>query len=255
MNFYIWIVLQIILESFPISSSGHCLLFERLSSTGLLCGTMKSHLTFVLHIPTIMVLCVYFYRAWVVPFKQMKRCRRLILKIAFYTAVADLITLLFYVVKERYSMPTLPLTVGFIMTSLSLYSLRWCASRAYKTWHLYGAIILGCVQAIAFIPGVSRFGLTYVTARWLSITPRRSFQISFLIELPLIILASAYSICSYGKLYYELLSPHIILVMLVASIIAYIGLIGVGLLVAMDLMWLWSIYMIIPILISMWGGR
>ena len=37
------------------------------------------------------------------------------------------------------------------------------------------------------MPGISRFGTTYVVARWLSLSPRRALELSFLIEFPLIL--------------------------------------------------------------------
>ncbi len=49
------------------------------------------------------------------------------------------------------------------------------------------SIILGAVQGLALLfSGLSRFGSTYVIGRWLGLSPRRSFQFSFLIQFPLI---------------------------------------------------------------------
>ncbi len=255
--FYLWTILQIIIESLPVSSSGHLALLEYLCPVGqavkdslLFYEPMQSYVSYIVHMPTAVVLCVYFYKEWSFPFRHIDRCFPLVVKISVYTALADIITVCCYAVKDHYGMFKMPLAVGFALTASSLYSLRWCTDK-YASWTMRKAIILGCVQSVAFIPGISRFGLTYVAARWMGSAPRRAFQISMLIQWPLIILASCYSLYSLGSLSYELLNLPYILVMIGASIIAYKALCLVGHMVAQQSMWMWSVYMLIPVLISL----
>ncbi len=255
--FYVWTILQIILESFPISSSGHLLLFEHICPVGTPAGEsilfyepIQSYIAYILHIPTAMLLCVYFFKQWSLPFRHINRCFPLILKISVYTAVADIITISCYAVKDQYGIFRVPLAVGFAITGCSLYSLRWCAHEG-SSWTMQKAIILGFVQAIAFVPGISRFGLTYVAARWMGIAPRRAFQITMLIQWPLMVLVGCYSLYTLDSLTYELLNLPYILVMLGATIIAYRALCMVGQMVPLQSMWIWSVYMLIPLLISM----
>ena len=255
--FYIWTMLQIVIESLPISSSGHLVLFEHVCPVGESIGDsilfyepIQSYIAYILHIPTVIILCIYFFKQWSFPFRHIDRCFSLILKISAYTAVADIITISCYAVKDQYGIFKMPLGVGFAITACSLYSLRWC-SREGGSWTVQKAMILGFIQSIAFVPGISRFGLTYVTARWMGIVPRRAFQITMLIQWPLIVLASCYSVYTLSSLTYELLNLPYILVMLGATIIAYRALCMVGQMVALQSMWIWSVYMLIPLLISM----
>ncbi len=254
--FYVWTILQIILESFPISSSGHLVLFEHICPAGTSLGNsilfyepIRSYIEYILHIPTAIILCVYFFKQWSFPFKHIDRCFLLILKISAYTALADIITISCYAVRDHYGMFKMPLAVGFAITGCSLYSLRWCSYEG-ASWTWKKAIILGFVQSIAFVPGASRFGLTYVTTRWMGIAPRRAFQITMLIQWPLIVLASCYSLYTLGSSTYELLNLPYILVMLGATIIAYRALCMVGQMVALQSMWIWSVYMLMPLCIS-----
>ena len=256
--FYIWTMLQIIIESLPISSSGHLMLFEHVCPVGtspgdsiLLYEPIQLYIAYILHIPTALLLCIYFFKQWSFPFRHIDRCFVLILKISFYTALADIITICCYAVKEHYGIFKVPLAVGFALTACSLYRLRWCC-REDGSWTMQKAIILGFVQAIAFVPGISRFGFAYVAARWMGIAPRRAFQITMLIQWPLIVLASCYSVYTLSSLTYELLNLPYILVMLGATIIAYRALCMVGQLVALRSMWIWSVYMLIPLCISIY---
>jgi undecaprenyl-diphosphatase len=254
--FYIWMILQIILESFPISSSGHLVLFER-ACTALLSagnivhiGLLRPYIEYILHIPTAIILCIYFFEQWSFPFKHIRRCFRLIIKIGAYTALADMVTVMCYLMREWYAMPHIPLMVGFFITACSLYSLRWCGTM-YSPWTGRKALLLGCAQSIALVPGISRFGITYVVARWTGIAPRRAFQITMLIQFPLLILASSYSMYVLGSLTYELLNMPCILVMLGATVSSY-KLFGIVEQMAISrIMWVWSLYMLVPICASM----
>ncbi len=256
--FCVWTILQIILESLPISSSGHLVLFEHVCFVGksvgdsiLLYEPIRTYVAYILHIPTVIVLCIYFLKEWSFPFRHIDRCFSLVLKISAYTALADIITISCYVAKDKYGTFNMPLAAGFAITGCSLYSLRWCSHEG-GSWTLPKAMVLGFVQAVAFVPGISRFGLTYVAARWMGIAPRRAFQITMLIQWPLIVLASCYSVYTLGSLTYELLNLSYLLVMLGASIIAYGVLCMVGQMVALQSMWIWGVYMLIPLCISIY---
>lgn len=251
--FYIWMIVQIVLESFPISSSGHSILYEQIShvhTTIYAYDYMRPSLIYLLHIPTAIISCIYFFKAWSFPFRHIKRCGPIVVNIIFYTALADIVTVGVYVLIKSDELAHLPLSLGFIITALSLYSLRWCGDIKPTVWDARKAIILGFVQSIAFVPGISRFGLTFVTACWMGIVPRRAFQISLLIHWPLIVLSSSYALYTLAPLKDELLNLISLSVMLGAGIIAYVGVCIVGYMVEWRIMWLWSIYMLIPIIIS-----
>jgi len=52
------------------------------------------------------------------------------------------------------------------------------------TWK--GAVLMGCAQALALIPGTSRSGITMTTARFMNITRVESARFSMLMSLPII---------------------------------------------------------------------
>jgi undecaprenyl-diphosphatase len=251
-SFYFLMMMQIVLESFPISSSGHCFLFEQIFhgyQLPVVVNNFRSYIIYLLHVPTILVICIYFFKEWSFPFTHIKRSWPIVLKIIFYTAIADMITICFYVLKQYYEV-YLPLSIGFIFTALMLYSLRWCDDAVCARWTLSRSIVLGFAQSIAFLPGISRLGITFVVARWMGIASRRAFQIALLIHFPLMIISSCYALYALGPLTTELLNLISLSVMLGAGIIAYMGISLVGYMVKRHIMWLWSIYMLVPIVIS-----
>ncbi len=254
MFLYVWSAVQIIGEMIPISSSGHLQLFERFFSPDhlpLMIEPYKTYLGYLLHLPTAIVLPLFFLRSWTAPFRHITSCWPLVLKISFFTFCADVITVLFYLSFKAAGGVLLPLWLGFCITGISLLSLRWCPTQPITIWSFDKALLLGLVQAIAFIPGISRFATTFVAARWQGLSARRSFQISFLIQWPLVVIASVYSLnffCRNNLL--KLLNPLFWCVMLIVSIIAYGVLYGIGQMITRELLWLWGIYMMVPCIIS-----
>ena len=105
--------------------------------------------------------------------------------------IIELLTVIGYITVQ-YSLSSFPLLkgpgfllLGFFITMTSLLSLSRIKVTTYTSLHIYKAIALGLVQGLSNFPGVSRFGMTYVVARHLGISPRRSCELSMLIHFPL----------------------------------------------------------------------
>ncbi len=78
--------------------------------------------------------------------------------------------------------------MGLLISAILLLSLPWApppSATPSNTHTLIIGCILGLTQGLALLPGISRFASTYVIARWLSLSPRRAMQTSFLMHLPL----------------------------------------------------------------------
>jgi len=80
---------------------------------------------------------------------------------------------LFWLGKEYVQVP---LYIGFAITGLTLFSLKY-APRNYKkfSWDMSDAVILGLVQALSLIPGVSRFATTYSACSFLRYKPQHKY--------------------------------------------------------------------------------
>ena len=67
-------------------------------------------------------------------------------------------------------------------------------SRGLDSFKMRDALLIGCAQAIALIPGTSRSGITITAALALGMTREAAARFSFLLSIPVIVLASGLEI-------------------------------------------------------------
>ena len=81
----------------------------------------------------------------------------------------------------------------------------------FKTMSMYAIIIIGTMQALAIIPGVSRSGIVITTALFLKFSRDDSIKIAFLLSIPALFMATMYQ---SAKLYQlgdtNLLNEHLL---------------------------------------------
>jgi len=254
--FYVIAAVQIVLESFPVSSSGHLALlkifacnYDVMPHSWRACSDffLTEHGEYLLHLPTIFVSAWFFRTRWLWLVHTLPRCWRIIIKIVLLTCCADVVTSILYGIRIVTGF-TLPLGCGFLITALLLASLVWCPRYVYTSWNVRKALILGFVQGIALMPGISRLAATYVSGRWLGLAEHKALEISFLIQWPLLVAACIRSIyCVHGTGYNtQFLNPVMALVMLVASVGAVYGLHVTAYLSSHNRWWYFACYMSIP---------
>lgn len=195
-------LLQIVTDALPISSGGHVFLLKKLLFEG------SEFLLFEIieplsHGPTLLCILLIFWPYWghlairLLSPRNFRRILPVFLRITTFVIAADIITALFYFVVRIHlkdasflQSPWL-LLLGVVVTTMGLLSLLFLEKEGavYKQLDLYKVLLIGVVQGVALLPGISRFATTYVAARWLQISPRRALQFSFLIYVPLIVLA------------------------------------------------------------------
>lgn len=260
----IYIFAQILLESFPVSSSGHCVLLEKwyfclhpsavssFESYFFLTKNMcKESFDALLHAPTLIILALFFFKRWFLILRHPIRCRSIIIKLAVYGTVTTVIALFFYFVVhiQNYA---LPLGIGFLITLLLALSTYFLPS-GLASLTLNSAVIIGLGQAIALLPGISRLGTTYALARWLGISSKRALEISFMLQAPLLLAACAKSMLTVTTLgcIDQVLNITTLLVMIIATVAAWYGLRITYYSALYGHWWYFALYMIIPL--SAWG--
>jgi undecaprenyl-diphosphatase len=87
---------------------------------------------------------------------------------------------------ERWTSSPLAVGLGFLLTTTALASTRWVEPGDDEGPTSSVALLLGIVQGLAVLPGVSRSGLTIAVALWAGVRPARAFELSMLISLPAI---------------------------------------------------------------------
>lgn len=264
LHFYLLVFVHILLESLPVSSSGHLVLLESLLGRlgycmpnvekilGIAGKALSLDVFFhLLHGPTMIVVTIFFFRQWFFLLSNFRRCSRIILKIMLFTVLADSMTVIFFIVFKLFPWISIPLGIGFCITALVLYSLRWC-TQGLDLWNWKKAVLLGCVQGCALLPGISRFATVYVSARWLGLPTKKAFEVTWLVQWPLIFAAfmqGAYEITVNPTLFSHILNAKLLIVVTIASVCAYLLLAFAWYLARKNQLWKLSWYMPVPIMI------
>lgn len=185
-------VLQGITEFLPISSDGHLALAEllfKVEGGGLTFNVMLHAGTLL---STLLVLRSHVGRAVyesAMAARHPSRFRttqggRDALVVVLASIPTAVIGLLLRDPVERWTHSPVVVGVGFLMTSAAVCSTYWVrpGQREQPTW--VGALVIGVLQGLAVLPGLSRSGSTIAGALWLGVRPERAFELSFLMSLP-----------------------------------------------------------------------
>lgn len=191
---YLIASIQIISEALPISSSTHVLwlmmLLEKYHrSIPAICYTKAYE--FIMHIPTVMVICVYFLprivtHLFYLPVSTIKQY-------VFFILCSNSITVMLYPFMKSGISNYISPWFGLGITSLLLLiSPFFTGSRTNMT--MVDASIIGFAQGCALLPGISRLAVTLVIAQARGLSPQISFIYTCLLQLPLFGAAGLYGL-------------------------------------------------------------
>lgn len=183
-------IVQGLTEFLPISSSGHLEIGKALF--GLAVNPEESlFLTIALHVATALSTMVVFRKEMVKILKGLfefknNESTQFSLKIILSMLPAVFVGLFFQdEIEQLFAQNLVLVGVMLCLTALILF----VADKAQKTdknVSTQNAAVLGIIQAIAILPGISRSGSTIATAVLLGIDREKAAQFSFLMVLPLI---------------------------------------------------------------------
>lgn len=188
-------IVQGLTEFLPVSSSGHLKLFEYLLGY----QNLERFLLFdlVCHLGTLFAIVIYFRRELIQALspKSTRFWQVLLATLPLFPLV-----LLMKPIKQAYNSPEL-LGYFFIGTALFLWlGMRkgWDAPLPLlnqRKWR--DAWLIGCSQALAILPGISRSGTTISAGRVLGWNAEQAVTFSFLLAIPAILGGVAYE-CLFG---------------------------------------------------------
>lgn len=177
-------VIQGFTEFLPVSSSGHLLLFRKLfnlSEAGLFLDTM-------LHFGTLVALFTIF---WQDIMEMIKRpLARLPLLIVVGTIPAVVAGLLFKDTFEELARTGVTVGWEFLATGLVLWFADKIKDKGFKDIQEVSysdALIIGCMQAVAILPAISRSGLTIAGSLFRKVERKSAARFSFLLSIPAIL--------------------------------------------------------------------
>ena len=202
-------------------------------------------------VSAIVLFCFFRKKIWFL-LKNIKPLFYKILPLAIGIICADAFTAGCYFLFPVLEVSRIPIVYGLALSLFALLSLRFINQKKYRKVDLRIFSILGFVQGLALLPGISRLAITFVVGRWLGLSPKKSFETSSFIFLPLISGAGfVYGIkvlfSSYAN---QVLNITTVCVMFASGIVAYCLFWFVSRLAYRKKMWIFSIYFLIPIILS-----
>ncbi len=175
MGAFIQGIVQGLSEFFPISSSGHLVLFSYMFG-------LRGDLPFVafLHLGTFIAVFFFTLKKIILAFKK----PWLLLVLTISTIPAGAVYFLFKdSVEKSFNPKNLPLMFSITATVLLIASVKDGSKKMVKM-SILDATIIGLAQAFALFPGISRSGMTISTALLLGYEGEDAVYYSFLLSLP-----------------------------------------------------------------------
>jgi undecaprenyl-diphosphatase len=189
-------IIQGITEFLPVSSSGHLVILHHYF------GYQEPQILFdvLLHLGTLFAVFVYFWRDII---NMISKDRRLLLLIIVGSVPTAVIGFIFKDIFESLFSNIRAVGLMLFVTAGFLFLGEWAANRKKEVsgeslgW--IKALLIGIIQGIAIIPGISRSGSTVSGGLLLGLGKKEAVKFSFLLGMPAILGASALEIVDAGK--------------------------------------------------------
>src|SRR5512143_16462 len=190
-------IVQGITEFLPISSSAHLILLPWMFGWQ---GTLVDSLNFdvALHAGTLVAILAFFWRDWLDLLRKFfaglgdgtwkSGEGRLVWFIVLATVPAGVLGMKYeHFVEESFRNPLL-IALSLIIISIVMWAADRFATKAasIERMTLGHALFIGCAQAVALVPGVSRSGSTIIAGLLTGYTRESAARFSFLLSTPVI---------------------------------------------------------------------
>ena len=177
-------IIQGLAEFLPISSSGHLELFKNILGI----AEVPRLFDVCLHIGTLLAVFIIFWKdIWSI-IRHPKQ------KLTYMIIIATVPTVIIAVLLEALlpdSFSSMFLGYGFMITSILLYTMEMIstnyASKTLETIKPKDALLVGCVQGIATLSGISRSGSTIAGGVFFGMDRKFLARFSFLMSIPAIL--------------------------------------------------------------------
>ncbi|HET7317543.1 MAG TPA: undecaprenyl-diphosphatase UppP [Nitrospirota bacterium] len=190
-------IIQGFTEFLPISSSAHLILLPWMFGWQ---GTLVDSLNFdvALHAGTLVAILAFFWRDWLDLLKKFFSGLgdgtwktgegRLVWFIVLATVPAGVLGVKYeHVVEESFRNPLLIASSLILISIVMWVADRFSAKAASLERMTFGhALFIGCAQAVALVPGVSRSGSTIIAGLLAGYTRESAARFSFLLSTPVI---------------------------------------------------------------------
>lgn len=192
-------IVQGVTELLPISSSAHLNLIPWMMN-----WNIPDSFDVALHFGTLISILTFFYKDWIEliksGFKKITKGEDSRQGKMFWYIVAATIPggaigfLLDHMVGEKFNNMPILIAVMLIIMGVILYFVdKICSSETeYEDMNFIQTFFIGLSQALAFIPGVSRSGITMTAGRFMGVSREASAKYSFMLSTPIVLGATLY---------------------------------------------------------------
>lgn len=232
MNNMLWLeviilgIVQGIAEFLPISSSAHLIIFRDVFGIGSDIGSNIA-MTFdiALHLGTLLAILIYFFKDfWKILISGFTKPKSTDGKLMWFILIATIPAAIFGVLFEttieglvRGNFILIACALIFMGIIIYLADAYFKQKKTFEDMKWTDALVIGCAQVFALIPGFSRSGTTISAARAMKLNREDAAKFSFYLSAPVI----------FGASFLTLLKDNT--VTLIAS---NVGIFAVGILVA-----------------------
>lgn len=191
-------IVQGLTELLPISSSAHLFLVPWAFN-----WNIPESFDVALHFGTLLAIGIFFFKDWIGlikgGYKQVvKKEKTTEGRMFWYIVIATIPGGAIGFVLDKFAEDILTqpiiIAIALIVMGIILYIVdkNAKASTTYEKMNFKQTFLIGLSQALAFIPGVSRSGVTMTTGRLLGVDRESTAKYSFMLSAPIVLAATAY---------------------------------------------------------------
>ncbi len=194
-------IVQGLTELLPISSSAHLTLIPQIFNW----SQVPDSFDVALHFGTLLAIGIFFFKDWISLIKGgfnkvFKKEDSVEGRMFWYIVVATIPggAIGFILDKFASDILTKPLiiAIALIVMGIVLYIVdkRSSTKTEYENMTFKQTFLIGLSQALAFIPGVSRSGVTMTTARAMGVSRESAAKYSFMLSAPIVLAATVFKL-------------------------------------------------------------
>lgn len=194
-------VIQGLTELLPVSSSAHLFIIPWMFNW----SEIPESFDVALHFGTLLAIGLFFFKDWIsllkggykLVFKKEKNFEgNMLIYLIIATIPAVIGALLFKELIDTYLKTPLIVAICLMIMGVILYFVdKKCKSKTtYEELSLKQTVLIGASQILAFIPGVSRSGITMTVGRILGVTREATAKYSFMLSAPIVLGATIFDL-------------------------------------------------------------
>ena len=226
-------IIQGIGEFLPISSSAHLIIIPYLFNFNLsMTESEKLAFDVALHFGTLLAIGLFFFKDWLGLIKGgfnkvFKKEDSVDGRMFWYIVAATIPGGAIGFILDKYASDILTkpliIAIALIVMGIVLYIVdkKSSTKTEYEEMTFKQTFLIGLSQALAFIPGVSRSGVTMTTARAMGVSRESAAKYSFMLSAPIVLAATVFKLGDFIE-YLSIASTTGIIAFILGILVSFI---------------------------------